>query len=148
MFTPCGGFEIIGAVALHLGWGKHTADVIAEERERFRESAAFRQEQVSRDRKGRNALGQFTVTYNQREDIRVQRFASVEEKRGHKNYSRMGIFQAGEFILERKCLGILALPLITLNGTTRSANTPLGNALEHFCAMVANNGWIFKEPCH
>jgi len=133
MFTPCGGFEIIGAVALHLGWGKHTADVIAEERERFRESAAFRQEQVSRDRKGRNALGQFTVTYNQREDIRVQRFASVEEKRGHKNYSRMGIFRAGEFILERKCLGILALPLITLNGTTRSANTPLGNALEHFC---------------
>jgi hypothetical protein len=63
----------------------------------------------------------------------LQRFASVEEKRQAKNYSRMGLFQAGEFILERKCLGILALPLITLNGTTRSANGPLGNALEHFC---------------
>ena len=57
----------------------------------------------------------------------------MEEKRRHKNYSRMALFQAGEFILERKCLGILALPLITLNGTTRSANSPLGNALEHFC---------------
>lgn len=63
----------------------------------------------------------------------MQRFASVGEKRQWKNYSRMGLFQAGEFILERKCLGILALPLITLKGTTRSANGPLGNALEHFC---------------
>src|SRR5256886_17574718 len=32
-----------------------------------------------------------------------------------------------------KCLGLLALPLITLNGLMRSANNPLGNALEHFC---------------
>src|SRR5207249_2708695 len=37
--------------------------------------------------------------------------------------------------LERKCLGILAFPLITLNGGTRSANVPLGNALEHFCGF-------------
>jgi transposase len=133
IFTPCGGFEIIGALALHLGWAKHTAEVILQERERFRKSDAFRQERVSRDRKGRNSLGQVTGEYNRRADIRMRRFASVEEKREHKNYSRMALFQAGELIVERKCLGILALPLITLNGTTRSANTPLGNALEHFC---------------
>ena len=133
IFTPCGGFEIIAALALHLGWAKRTADVILQERDRFRKSAAFRQERLSRDRKGRNSLGQFTGEYNRRADIRLRRFASVEEKREHKNYSRMAVFQAGEFILERKCLGILALPLITLNGTTRSANAPLGNALEHFC---------------
>ena len=133
IFTPCGGFEIIAALALHLGWAKHTADVILQERNRFRKSAAFRQERLSRDRKGRNSLGQFTGEYNRRADIRLRRFASVEEKREHKNYSRMAVFQAGEFIVERKCLGILALPLITLNGTTRSANAPLGNALEHFC---------------
>ncbi len=133
IFTSCGGFEIIGALALHLGWAKHTAEVILQERDRFRRTAAFRQERVARDRKGRNSLGQFTGEYNRREDIRLQRFASVEEKRQGKNYSRMALFQAGEFVLERKCLGILALPLITLNGTTRSANGPLGNALEHFC---------------
>ena len=133
IFTPCGGFEIIAALALHLGWVKRAADVILQERDRFRKSAAFRQERISRDRKGRNSLGQFTGEYNRRADIRLRRFASVEEKREHKNFSRMAVFQAGEFILERKCLGILALPLITLNGTTRSANTPLGNALEHFC---------------
>jgi len=133
IFTPCGGFEIIGALALHLGWAKHTAEVIRQERERFRKSDAFRQERVSRDRKGRNALGQVTGEYNRRADIRMRRFASVEEKREHKNYSRMALFQAGELIVERKCLAILALPLITLNGTARSANTALGNALEHFC---------------
>jgi hypothetical protein len=88
---------------------------------------------MARDRKGRNSLGQFTGEYNRREDVRLGRFASVEEKRERKNYSRMALFQAGEFILERKCLGILALPLITLNGTTRSVNGPLGNALDHFC---------------
>ena len=133
IFTSCGGFEIIGALALHLGWAQHTAEVIGQERDRFRETPAFLQQRVTRDRKGRNSLGQFTGEYNRREDVRLQRFASVEEKRQAKNYSRMGLFQAGEFILERKCLGILALPLITLNGTTRSANGPLGNALEHFC---------------
>lgn len=133
IFTSCGGFEIIGALALHLGWAQHTAEVIGQERDRFRETPAFLQQRVTRDRKGRNSLGQFTGEYNRREDVRLQRFASVEDKRQAKNYSRMGLFQAGEFILERKCLGILALPLITLNGTTRSANGPLGNALEHFC---------------
>lgn len=135
IFTSCGGFEIIGALALHLEWAQHTAEVITQERDRFRETAAFLQQRVRRDRKGRNSLGQFTGDYNRREDVRLQRFASVEEKRERKNYSRMGLFQAGEFILERKCLAILALPLITLNGATRSANGPLGNALEHFCGF-------------
>jgi transposase len=133
MVTACGGFEIIGALALHLGWARHTAEVIRTETERFRRTAAFRQERVTRDRKGRDALGQFTGEYNRRGDIRGRRFASVEEKRERRNYSRMAVFQAGEWVLERKCLGVLALPLITLNGTTRSANGPLGNALEHFC---------------
>lgn len=142
--TPCGGFEIIGALALHLGWVKHTAEVILQEVERFRNSDAFRQERVRRDRKGRNSRGQFTGEYNRRADIRLKRFASVEEKRQHKNYSRMALFQAGDLIVERKCLGILALLLITLNGTTRSANTPLGNALEHFCGYNYQHGALDK----
>ena len=133
IFSSCGGLEIIGALAVHLGWAQRTAEVILKERERFRRTSAFRQERVARDLKGRDSLGQFTGEYNRRKDVRLHRFASVEEKREGKNYSRTSLFQAGQFILERKCLGILALPLITLNGTTRSANGPLGNALEHFC---------------
>jgi hypothetical protein len=62
-----------------------------------------------------------------------QRFASVEEKRENKNHSRMELLQTIRFIVERKCLGILVLPLVTLNGGTRSANEALGNTLEHFC---------------
>jgi transposase len=144
IFTPCGGFEIIGALALHLGWAKHTAKVILQEVEGFRNSDLFRHERVRRDRKGRNSRGQFTGEYNRRTDIRKKRFASVEEKRQYKNYSRMSLFQSGQLIVERKCLGILALPLITLNGTTRSANTPLGNALEHFCGYNYQHGTLDK----
>jgi hypothetical protein len=131
--TACGGFEILGALALHLGWAQHTVQVILQELERFRKTTVYRHERATRDRQGRNARGQFTEQYNRREDVRLQRFATVEDKRARKNYSRMALFQAGEFVLARKCLGILALPLITLNGTSRSVNGPLGNALEHFC---------------
>src|SRR5213080_932425 len=131
--SSCGGFEIIGALALHLGWARHTAEMIVQERERFRRTAAYRGERVWRDREGRNRQGQFTGAYNRRAEICAQRFASVEDKRKGKNYSRMALFQSSEFVLERKCLGLLALPLITLNGLMRSANNPLGNALEHFC---------------
>src|SRR6266513_1715475 len=131
--SSCGGFEIIGALALHLGWARHTVEMIVQERERFRRTAAYRDERVWRDREGRNRQGQFTGAYNRRAEICAQRFASVEDKRKGKNYSRMALFQSSEFVLERKCLGLLALPLITLNGLMRSANNPLGNALEHFC---------------
>ena len=131
--SSCGGFEIIAALALHLGWARHTAQVMVQEREHFRRTVAYRGERVWRDRAGRNTQGQFTEAYNRRADIREQRFASVEDKRKHKNYSRMGLFQSSPFVLERKCLGTLALPLITINGQMRSANNPLGNALEHFC---------------
>ena len=142
--SPCGGFEIIAALALHLGWAQHTAQVILAEREGFRQSAAYRQERVRRDRRGRNEQGQFTGEYNWRADIRLQRFASVEDKREQKNYSRMGLFQAGPAVLERKCLAVLALHLITLNGTSRSANGPLGNALEHFCGFNYQHSTLDK----
>jgi hypothetical protein len=133
--SACGGFEILGALALHLGWAQHTVEVIEQEREHFRKSDIYQHERVNRDRQGRNAQGQFTDQYNRREDIRSQRFAAVEDKRANKNYSRMALFQGSESVLARKCLGILALPLITLNGTSRSVNGPLGNALEHFCGF-------------
>jgi transposase len=132
--TPAGGFEILAALALHLGWVEHTAAVMSQALRRFRHTRLYREQRIGKDRRGRRA-GRFTAAYNQRAEIREQRFASVEEKREGKNYSRMGLFQASPFIVERKCLGILAFPLITLNGGTRSANTPLGNALEHFCGF-------------
>lgn len=132
IFTPCGGLEIIAAVSLHLGWVKHTAEVILQERKRFRKTTGYRNQRSLRDRKGRNALGQFTRSYNLREDIRQNRFASVEDKRKNKNYSHMSLFGVRESILIRKCMGILSLPVVTLNGTTRSINLALGNAIAPF----------------
>jgi transposase len=141
--TQAGGFEILAALALHLGWVQHTAEVIGRTVVDFRRTNLYLQERVSKDRKGRRA-GRFTAAYNQREDVREQRFASVEEKREGKNYSRMALFQTSSFITGRKCLGILAFPLITLNGGTRSANVPLGNALEHFCGFNYQHGTLDK----
>jgi hypothetical protein len=132
--TSGGGFEILAAVALHLGWVEHTAEVIGEAVRRFRRTRVYREERTSKDRKGRHA-GRFTAAYNRRRDVREERFASVEEKRADKNYSRMALFETSRLALERKCLAILAFPLITLNGGTRSANTPLGNALKHFAGF-------------
>src|SRR6266550_2370992 len=70
--SSCGGFEIIGALALHLGWARHTAEMIVQERERFRRTAAYRGERVWRDREGRNRQGQFTGAYNRRAEICAQ----------------------------------------------------------------------------
>ena len=132
--TPGGGFEILAALAIHLGFVEHTAEVIGDAVRRFRRTAAYRDQRTSKDRQGREA-GRFTAGYNQRQDVREKRFASVEEKRENKNYSRMALFETSRSVLERKSLAILAFPLITLNGGTRSANTPLGNTLEHFCGF-------------
>jgi hypothetical protein len=134
VITAAGGFEIVAALALHLGWVEHSGELIERALAGFRRTAVYRQERVSKDRKGREG-GRFTAAYNERAEVREQRFASVEEKRENKNYSRMELFRTSRFIVERKCLGILALPLVTLNGGTRSANQALGNTLEHFCSF-------------
>src|SRR5437870_11943591 len=97
--SSCGGLEIIDTLALHLGWARHTAEMIVQERERFRRTAAYRGERVWRDRVGRNRQGQFTGAYNRRAEICAQRLASVEDKRKGNSYSRMALFQSSEFVL-------------------------------------------------
>jgi hypothetical protein len=141
--SPCGGIEILGAVAMHLRWAEHAAQKIMQDLERFRRSAAYRNERVARDRKGRKH-GRFTGGYNRWQRTRERRFASVEDKRRDRNYSRMKLFEVGHQVIERKCLAVLALPLITLNGTVRSANNPLGNALEHFCGFNYKHATLEK----
>src|SRR6266516_257376 len=64
--TSGGGFEILAALALHLGWVEHTAEVIAHSLARFRRSAAYRQARVGKDPKGRRA-GRFTAAYRSEE---------------------------------------------------------------------------------
>lgn len=130
---PYGGFEIITALAQHLKWPEYTARQIQQvtfqlERQPDRQP----NDPQTADRRGRDAQGHFTARYNQRLDIRQNKFASIANKRQGKDLSRLQICQSGVDTLARKALAILALPILTLNGTLRSVNTPLGNALKDF----------------
>jgi len=130
------GFELIAAMAMHLGWPKHTAQCVMEvvEQKRFDSEPRY-----PIDKKGRNAKGQFTRKYNKRPSVRKMRFASIELKRSKKELRRMDIFKTSLKNVERKVLAILALPLVTLNGEVRHVNTVLGNALQGFC------GYNYKQ---
>ena len=133
-YTVCGGFELVVALACHLGWPQAAREVITgalgKVKRRKGPPVGGRQ-----DRRGRNRGGQFTAAYNRRRDVRERRFASVERKRAEKNFQSMSIATVDRSVLERKCLAALALPLITNNGVIRSVDTPLGNALLNLCGF-------------
>ena len=130
------GFELIAAMAIHLGWPKHTAQCVMEVVEKKQLDS---QPNIPVDKKGRNSKGQFTKRYNKRLRSRKMRFASIESKRSTKELQRMDIFKTSLKNLERKVLAILALPLVTLNGEIRHVNAALGNALKGFC------GYNYKQ---
>jgi len=128
-----GGFEIIAALARHLKWPEYTARQIqraASHLEPPPEGQPHTDQTI--DRRGRDDRGHFTARYNQRPDIRRNRFAAIADKRQGKDLSRLRICQSEVDTLVRKALAMLALPVVTLNGTLRSVNTPLGNALGDF----------------
>jgi transposase len=130
------GFELITAMAMHLGWPEYTAQCVREVVEKKRFDS---QQSKPIDKKGRNAKGQFTGSYNKRPSIRKKRGAKIELKRSEKELQRMDIFKISSKNVERKALAILALPLVTLNGEVRHVNTALGNALKGFC------GYNYKQ---
>ena len=47
----------------------------------------------------------------------------------------MDIFKTSSQNIERKCLALLALPLVTMNGAVRHVNAALGNALSDVCGF-------------
>lgn len=130
------GFELIAALAIHLGWVKHTSQCIMSVISIRR---GENQWNSPVDKKGRNERGQFTKEYNQQESVQQMRFASIELKRFRCDFGRMDLFKTTIKTIERKVLAILALPLITLNGEIRHVNTVLGNALQGFC------GYNYKQ---
>jgi transposase len=142
--SACGGFEIVAALALHLGWARHTADVLAAARERFKRTNLFRNERRALDRRGRGVRGRFTRRYNTRKDRNALRFASIQVKRRHRNYSRMSLFNSRHDVLVRKCLCTLSLPLFTINGMQRSINNPLREQMGLFCGYKYKHATIDK----
>jgi transposase len=127
--TSCGGLEIISALARYLKWPEFTAQQIQRAASTLIEKSNKPQ---TVDLLGRNMRGRFTAQYNRRRDIKQNRFASISDKRARKDLARLELCKSSSEVLARKVLALLALPVVTLNGTLRSANSPLGNALKDF----------------
>ena len=136
-----GGFELIIAVAHHLKWPERVAMVIADcVRERQRKVDEGR---IYRDRKDREG-GRFTADYNQRDDVRTGRFASIDDKRERKRWASMAVMHDRDVTLARKSLAILSLPAVTANGSVRSVNMALGQALGHLCGFNYKQATVTK----
>ena len=130
--VPCAGFELISALAVHLDWPAYTAQSLMGVIDRRRIEP---QPNHHPDKYGRNEKGHFTKTYNQRPTIRKTKFSSIELKRTKKDLRQMDIFKTSSQNIEQKCLALLALPLVTMNGAVRHVNAALGNALLCFCGF-------------
>ena len=139
-----GGFELIIALAYHLEWPQRTADVICNAVGALKESDVFKTDNKDLDKKGRGGSGHFTKRYNQRKDVRENRFASISDKRQAKNWHSMNIVKDRHETIARKCLAILSLPVITDNGQIRNVNLAQGQALEHFCGFNYKQSSIAK----
>ena len=131
----CGGFELIVALAYHLGWPQMTSETIKDTIISLTRTNAFRASERYFDTKGRDKLGRFTRSYNQREDIRKHRFESITEKRRQKNWTSMNVIRDQIKTIERKSLAILSLPVVTMNGSIRTVDSALGQELTHFAGF-------------
>ncbi len=144
VINPVGGFEIIVAIAYHLGWAQRVAEVISNEVTELKERKAFKRNAEKTDKQGRNKFGKFSARYNQRKEVRVSRFATISEKRKSKNWQSMDIVRDDPSVLIRKSLAVLSLPIITMNGNVRSADLALGDSLKHLCGFNYKQSTIVK----
>jgi len=139
-----GGFELIVAVAYHLGWPQRTAGVISGAIDALKNSEGFRASRCKANTRGKNRAGRFTGRYNRRRDVRKTRFASVSEKRQSKNWHSMNIIKDRPETLARKSLAILALPIVSNNGQVRSVNAAHGQMLGRLCGFNYKQSSINK----
>jgi len=133
--NSCGGFELIVALAYHLGWPQMTAAAIKDTIESIKGTKAFRSSESNFDKEGRDKFGRFTTEYNQREDVRRNRFGSISKKRQKKNWKSMNVIRDDLKTIERKSLATLSLPVITMNGSIRTVNSALGQELKHLAGF-------------
>ena len=83
--------------------------------------------------------GKFTKEYNQQEDVRCNRFKSIDEKIPLKNLLSMNIFLKSEKTISRYNLALLCLPLVTSNGKSSRVNRTKGNDLKYL------SGYNYKD---
>ena len=142
--SQCCGFELIIALAYHLGWVDVTAGVISDTIDRLKEKKEYEFNKKYTDKQGRDNKGRFTYAYNQRKEVRENRFLSVTQKRLKKNWQSMNIVYEKRKAIERKSLALLSLPIVTMNGDIRTVNTALGQSLKHFSCYDFKQGTLTK----
>ena len=143
-YTVCGGFELISALACHMGWPEAVSAIIKKRIQQIKRSKLWEQNNPEAKRLGRNKHGQFTSKYNQHREVREKRFESIENKREEKNFRSMSISTAAPLVIARKSLAMLALPVLTNNGMIRSVDTPLGDALRCVCGFNYKQSTLTK----
>jgi len=137
--NACGGFELIVALAYHLGWPQMTAGAVREEVRKVKRRKAFGLSGRYVDKKGRDEKGRFTSEYSLRKDVRESRFESISKKRLTKNWKSMNIIRDNSRVIERKSMAVLSLPVVTMNGSMRSVDTALGQSLKQLA------GYDYKQ---
>jgi len=142
-YTVCGGFELISALACHMGWPQAVSAIITKRIQQLKRSELW-ENHPETTKLGRNKQGQFTSKYNRRREVREKRFESIENKRGEKNFRGMSISTASPLVMARKSLAMLALPVVTNNGMMRSVDTPLGDALRCVCGFNYKQSTLTK----
>ncbi len=139
-----GGFEIIIAIAYHLGWPQKVADLISDEIRVLKKTERYKINAEKIDKKGRSGSGKFLRGYNERKDVVANRFSTITEKRKVKNWQSMDIVRDNPAILIRKSLAVLSLPVVTMNGNVRSVDLALGDSLKHLCGFNYKQSTISK----
>jgi len=140
-----GGFELIVAVAYHLGWPQRTADVISETIDALKTTEGFKASRRKASTKGKNKAGRITSRYNRLLDVRESRFASVSDKRQSKNWHSMNIIKDRPATVARKSLAILSLPIVSNNGQLRTVNAAQGQTLGHLCGFNYKQSSLAKH---
>ncbi len=138
-YAVCGGFELVTVLASHIGWTQMVCSIIRKRVKQIQTSELWLANGPEDKRLGRDKQGHFTSKYNHHRQVRETRFASIETKRGDKNFRGMSVTAVGSPAIARKALALLSLPVLTSNGIIRSVNTPLGNALQNVC------GYNYKQ---
>ena len=129
-----GASEIVVALAIHSGLIGTFSDFIYHMVERKRGTKEFKDSELKlKDHVDQRSRGKFTSHYNKLSQVKEDRFKSIEEKINNKKFDSMDIFKLSAKSIERYCIALFSLPLVTSNGRCRSVNNVKGNALTYLC---------------
>jgi hypothetical protein len=127
-YKKSGGGEILTFLAFYTNIIDIITKTIIQRIEEIRQSELVDKSKAYKaDHSELRNYGKFTREYNQQEDVRNNRFKSIDEKIPLKSLSRMNIFQKSNKILSRYNLALLCLPLVTSNGKSSRINRVRGN---------------------